>query len=106
MSPKTCFATEFPSGERSEQTFHKRCVNQEQFSGMEEGQLAALAKLAKLAIFDKRRGPDMMRAKFARGSSAEVEHLEHLEHLGRRHQYAHPITSVTTKLVSPLTPDS
>jgi hypothetical protein len=58
MSPKTCFATEFPSGERSEQTFHKRCVNQEQFSGMEEGQLAALAKLAKLAIFDKRRGPD------------------------------------------------
>jgi hypothetical protein len=100
---------------------------------MEEGQLAALAKLAKLAIFDKRRGPDkkitqmptsptqtvgglgglakqrgpdMMRAKFARGSSAEVEHLEHLEHLGRRHQYAHPITSVTAKLVSPLTPDS
>jgi hypothetical protein len=103
---------------------------------MEEGQLAALAKLA---IFDKRRGPDkkitqmptsptqtvgglgglggvgglakqrgpdMMRAKFARGSSAEVEHLEHLEHLGRRHQYAHPITSVTAKLVSPLTPDS
>jgi hypothetical protein len=55
MSPKMHFATKYaatkllPSDRRNQ-----HCVNQEQLSEMEDGQLATLAFLAFLAIFAKR----------------------------------------------------